>query len=194
TRELTATARQLGLDWTVADVRRGLDDGRLAELADELLLAVPGPRRRHLLIVVDQFEELLTQAPRAERARFARALSPALAGPVQVLATLRPEFLDQLLTDAELSALPARTHALRPLRPEALRSVIEDPADRAGIGIDADLVHRLVADTGDGDALPLLAYALEQLATGVHRGGRLFTSRYEELGGVQGALAKGVRQ
>ena len=190
TRELAATARQLGMGWSTAEVRRRLDDGGLAELADDLLLAGPGPRRTHLLVVVDQFEELLTQAAPAERARFAELLGPALAGPVQVVGTLRPEFLDQLLADPDLAVLPTRVHTLRPLRREALRSVIEGPARLAGIDVDEDLVARLVADTDSGEALPLLAYTLAQLADGVGRGGRLLASRYEQLGGVQGALTR----
>src|SRR3712207_5150736 len=112
---------------------------------------------------------------------FRSLLADALAGPVQVLATLRPEFLHPLLASPELAALPTRTQTVRPLRPEALRAVIEGPADRAGITIDADLVDWLVADTGGGEALPRLAYTLEKLAAGVPRGGRLSTSRYEEL-------------
>jgi WD40 repeat protein len=190
TRELTVTAHQWGLGWSTADIRRRLDDGGLAELANDLLLADPGPRRTHLLIVVDQFEELLTQAGSAERARFAGLLGPALAGPVQVVGTLRPEFLDQLLADPDLAGLPPRVHALRPLRQEALHAVIEGPARLAGIEVDEDLVARLVADTDSGEALPLLAYTLAQLAEGVGRGGRLLTSRYEQLGGVQGTLAR----
>ena len=190
TRELAAAAHQCGLGWSTADIRRRLDDGGLAELANDLLLAGPGPRRTHLLIVVDQFEELLTQAAPAERARFAGLLGPALAGPVQVVGTLRPEFLDQLLADPDLAGLPTRVHTLRPLRREALRAVIEGPARLAGIEVDEDLVARLVADTDSGEALPLLAYTLAQLADGVGRGGRLLASRYEQLGGVQGALAR----
>ena len=49
---------------------------------------------------------------------------------------------------------------------------------------------QLVADTGSGDALPLLAYTLEQLVDGVRRGGRLLMSRYEQLGGVHGTLTR----
>lgn len=52
------------------------------------------------------------------------------------------------------------------------------------------LVARLVADTDSGDALPLRAYPLAQLANGVGHGGRLLTSRYEQLSRVQGALAR----
>ncbi len=53
--------------------------------------------------------------------------------------------------------------------------MIEGPARLAGIDIDDGLVARLVADTDGGEALPLLAYTLAQLAEGVGRGGRLLT-------------------
>jgi WD40 repeat protein len=186
-RELATAARQLGLDWTVAQVRQQLGTGRLTELADELLLAAPGGRRR-LLIVVDQFEELLTQTAPIERARFAELLGPALDGPVQLVATLRSEFLDQLLADPGLATLPTQVYPLRPLRREALRSVIEKPARLAGIDVDDSLVDRLVNDTDSGEALPLLAFTLAQLADGISRGGRLSSTRYDKLGGVQSAL------
>jgi Novel STAND NTPase 1 len=120
TRELAAAAKQLGLEWTVAQVHGQLND---TGLADELLLAAPVGRRR-LLLVVDQFEELLTQAPPGHRAHFAQLLAPALGGPVQVVATLRPEFLEQLLVDTDLAA-PLR-------RPWAVG--YPDSADDAGLG------------------------------------------------------------
>src|SRR4051812_22595202 len=187
-RELATSARQLDLAWPMTTVRRQLNEDGLTGLVDDLLLAVPGPRCRHLLLVVDQFEELITQTGQQERARFANLLGGALAGPVEVVATLRPEFLDPLLASPEMASLPTRTHTLRPLTPGALRAVIEGPADRAGIAIDADLITQLVADTGGGDALPLLAYTLAQLTEDVTRGGRLSMSRYQQLGGVQEAL------
>lgn len=183
-RQLAATAQQLGRDWTVADVLHRLDDGGLTALADELLHAA---RARRLLVVVDQFEELLTQTPSPQRARFAQLLHPALGGPVQVVATLRSEFLDQLLADADLRVLPTRPYPLRPLHREALRAVIEGPAKLAGIAIDDDLVARLVDDTDSGEALPLRAFTLSQLAHGVPRDGRLSQQRYDQLGGVQPA-------
>lgn len=187
-RELAATARRSTLNWTVEHVHHQLDKRGLTGLADELLLADPAGPQQRLLIVVDQFEELLTQTAPAERARFTELLRPALTGPVRVVATLRPEFLDQLLVDPELTALPTRTSTLRPLRREALRAVIEKPARLAGIDVDDGLVDRLVDDTASGEALPLLAFTLAQLAEGVTRGGRLSRARYDQLGGVQGAL------
>lgn len=185
-REFAAGAQRFGLGWTVASVGHQLDHGELRGLVDELLVAA---QARRLLLVVDQFEELLTQTSPAQRARFAQLLKPVLGDPVQVVATLRPEFLDRLLIDAELAVVPTHTYTLRPLRREALRAVIEGPARLAGITIAEDLVARLVADTSSGEALPLLAFTLAQLAEGVSRGGQLSGARYEQLGGVQGALA-----
>ncbi|MGB6164794.1 MAG: toll/interleukin-1 receptor domain-containing protein [Pseudonocardiaceae bacterium] len=186
-RHLAAAAQRLGLGWSVAQVRHQLDDGGLTGLADELLLTA---RAQRLLVVVDQFEELLTQAPLGQRARFAQLLHPVLGGSVQVVATLRPEFLDQLLLDADLAVLPTRHYPLRPLRREALRSVIQGPAQLAGIEVDDELVTRLVADADSGEALPLLAFTLAQLAEGISRGGHLSAVRYDQLGGVRGALIR----
>jgi len=109
-RELAAAARRLALEWTVDRVERRLDEDGLLPVVDELLSAEPDGPQPRLLVVVDQFEELLTLAPPGQRARFARVLGPALAGPVRVLGTLRPEFVDQLLTDPHLSPLPTRFH------------------------------------------------------------------------------------
>ncbi|HZA16737.1 MAG TPA: AAA family ATPase, partial [Pseudonocardiaceae bacterium] len=77
-RELAAAARRSDLDWTVDHVHRQLAERGVVGLADELLLANPGGPLRRLLVVVDQFEELLTQASPGQRARFGQLLCPAL--------------------------------------------------------------------------------------------------------------------
>ena len=189
-RELTAAARRGGLEWTVGRVQGVLAERGLVDVVDELLVANPGAPLRRLLLVVDQYEELLTQTEPADRARFARLLRSALSGPMRVVATLRAEFLEQLLVDSELEALPTRMYPLRPLRREALRVVIEKPARVAGIDVADELVTRLVADTGSGEGLPLLAFTLAQLAEGAGRGSRLSGARYDQLGGVGGALTR----
>ena len=187
-RELARAARSVGLGWTVEHVYGLLeaDDG-LTILVNELLVAAPAHARR-LLLVVDQFEELLTVADSGSRARFAGLLGPAMSGPLQVVATLRPEFLGRLLACAELSELPTRPFPLRPLRRDALPTVIEGPAQVAGINVNPELISRLVADTEGGESLPLLAFTLAQLAEGVGRGGELSATLYDRLGGVHGAL------
>lgn len=188
--ELVPAARLAGLSWSRGDVRQRIEDGGLADLVDDLLLAVPGRGRRRLLLVVDQFEELLTQSSATERARFADLLRPVLGRSTQVVATMRAEFLDRLIAAPELATLPTRVHTLQPLGPDALRSVIEEPARLAGLSIADELVARMAADTGTGAALPLLAYTLAQLADGLTRGDALSAARYRELGGVHGTLSR----
>lgn len=169
-------------------LRHNLYHYGLKAVATDLLMAARADSQCKLLIVIDQFEELLTQTPVAQRAAFAAQLGPALGGPVQALATLRPEFLDPLAKDPHLSRLPPRIHVIRPLDSDALRSVIEQPAKVAGLKFEADLVTRLVTDTPTGDALPLLAFTLEQLAQGAPRKTQLSHQRYAQIGGVRGAL------
>jgi WD40 repeat protein len=162
----------------------------LKTVATDLLIAAGADSECKLLVVIDQLEELLTQTEPDDRSRFVAMLESALGGPVQVLATLRPEFRDQWSKDPELSKLSLRPHEVRPVNAEELRSVIEGPARVAGLGFDEGLVARLVADSGGGEALPLLAYSLEQLAEGLTRGGRLSYQRYLDIDGVQGALQR----
>jgi hypothetical protein len=187
TRAVAVAAQRLETGWTFREVREqlGRPEG-LAVLAEELVVA-GGGRARHLL-VVDQFEELLTLTAPATGERFAGLIRTALAGPLRVVATLRADFLGPLLADGWLAEFPARSFMLRPLARSALPAVIEGPARLAGIGVDDDLVSRLVADADTGEALPLLAFTLAQLADGVGRGDRLSAARYDQLGGVQGAL------
>jgi hypothetical protein len=189
-RELAAGLCAVGLGVTVAEVRRRLERGGLTDVVDDLLLAAPGPRRTRLLLVIDQFEELLTQTLPAERLGFVQLLEPAVRESLQVLATLRAEFFDQLPLSPELARLKIgnRRFAVQPLLRESLYEAIVEPARLAGISIDTGLVSRLMEDTPSGDALPLLACTLAELAEGTGRGDRLLTSRYEQLGGVQGTL------
>jgi len=173
-------------------VRRRLAGGwGLVALADGLLVAASGQHRpRHLLVVVDQFEEVLTQAAPATRRAFVEVLRPALRGSVRLVATVRTASLHSLLSCPELDGLPIQAFPLRPLRREMLPAVVLGPARLAGIEVDDALVSRLVADTGGGEALPLLAFTLSELGRGVGRGGHLSATRYEDLGGVRGALQR----
>ena len=191
--QLAAAADRLGTKWTLDEVTRRLhEDGGLRSVAQDLLRRASGRgrRRRHLLVVVDQLEELLRRTPKAARASFAGVLAPApeLAGPVHVVATVRPEYLADLLGSPELLALRMQPFPVRPLGRGALRSVIEGPARIAGIEVDEALVTRLVEDTGTGEALPMLAFTLSQLTERAGRGDRLSVKRYEKLGGIGGAL------
>lgn len=190
-RALAATANRLGMNLTIpATTERLAGETGLAGLAADLLIAGRRAPREQLLFVVDQGEELLTRSTPDELARFARLLAGALAGPVRTVITLRSEFLDRLRAVPELSTVNIEPFVLGPLDDDMLRAVIEEPAEVAGLHIEAELVDRLVADTPSGEALPLLAFSLAELARGKTRGDHLTSDVYAAFGGVQGALAR----
>ncbi|MDG4791847.1 AAA family ATPase [Micromonospora sp. WMMD1102] len=150
-----------------------------------------GNRYGRVLLVIDQIEELFTLSGPTERELFLDRIASALAADrrLWVLATLRVEFLADVLAGAHASLFAAPV-ALGTVRPADLVAVIEQPARLAGMSFEPGLVDEIVEDTGTADALPLLAYLLQELylATGPDR---VATRRvYQELGGVAGALAR----
>jgi WD40 repeat protein/energy-coupling factor transporter ATP-binding protein EcfA2 len=192
-RVLANTATSQGLGWSASEVRDRLDaagiDG-LRRVADDLLATSPATHPQRLLIIVDQAEELFTRTASMARHRFAQLLCQAVTGPVRVIAAMRSEFLDDLRDLSALAGTPIEAYMLAPLNQEALRDVIEQPAKVARLRLDEGLAAQLVTDTRSGEALPLLAFILRQLAEGLPAGGRLTLSRYHDLGGVRGALAR----
>ncbi|MFR9728327.1 trypsin-like peptidase domain-containing protein [Saccharopolyspora sp. MS10] len=149
-------------------------------------------RRERLLIVVDQFEELLTRSP-DEIDELVRVLFDARApDEVRVLCTLRSDLVTLVLAHPRLRPVAsARVRELEPVRPERLREVISRPvADSPGVDYEPDLAERIRTDAGaDPGALPLLGVALDLLWEHQERG-VLTHRRYEELGGVAGALGR----
>jgi hypothetical protein len=113
----------------------------------------------------------------------------AITGPVRVVIGLRSEFLDDLQALPALAGAHLGGYLLGPLGREALIEAIEGPARIAGYHLARDLAPALVADTGDGDALPLLAFTLHALADGHRRGDTLTIADYERTGRVHGALS-----
>ena len=190
-RALAATANRVGMGWSASDVRGVLEGGTdgLRRVADDLLAAGPVPHQR-LLVSIDQAEELFSWTTPDARQRFAKLLGAAVAGPVQVVVAMRSEFLDDLRELSALVGVPIEAYVLAPLDREMLREVIEGPAKVARLRLENGLAAQLVADTASGESLPLLAFTLRQLAEGLPVGGTLTLSRYDDLGGVRGALTQ----
>jgi WD40 repeat protein len=166
-----------------------------ARLADDAAL-LPHVRRlseasraENVLIVVDQAEEL-TRIGRREQEAFLRLLDDALDGDtlLWVVATLRSEFLSTAPDRVGLTEFIDDTLVIEPLSRSRLPEVIVRPARRAGLEFEPGLVERMVEDTTGGDALPLLAYTLHELAS--RATGMISAADYEGLGGVVGALRR----
>ncbi|MGW5275022.1 nSTAND1 domain-containing NTPase [Streptomyces sp. NPDC004044] len=160
----------------------------LAETAPRLLELRSGSR---LLIVVDQFEELLQQPPDAVN-ELADVLfdHDALPPTVRVLTTLRADFLEPVLAHPRLGPVAGRyLHALGPLGEDGLRDIVARPVDNLpGVAYEPHLAERILKDAGtEPGALPLLALTLDLLWQR-QQDGVLTHRAYEELGGVTGAL------
>ena len=168
---------------------------RPAVLGERLRLgAQNGPG---LLLIVDQFEELITLcADPQERKQYAEALVAAARSvhePVRVVLTLRDDFLirvqqisalrERLAPGLQLLATPAL---------EDLQRILAEPIRRLGYSYDDDALPRLMAEqvAQQPGALALLSFTATKLwELRDRRLKRLTRKAYEALGGVGGALA-----
>ncbi len=149
----------------------------------------------HLLLVIDQFEELFALCrSEDERAVFIGNLLTAASevdGPIITLITLRADFYAHCANYIQLrEALAKNQEYIGAMSPEELRRAIEEPARRGRWEFEPGLVDLLLHDIGhEPGALPLLSHAL--LETWQRRRGRMMTlSGYTSSGGVRGAIAE----
>ncbi len=145
-------------------LERADDDAPFAyETAQDLLEAHPPAKR--LLLLVDQFEEVFTQAEREEGARFIAALQ-GLRTPENcaLVLTLRADFYPDLMESYLWPVDPSQRVEVAPLRGDALREAIERPAENVGVKLEESLVGRLLADAADEPGvLPLLQETMRLL-------------------------------
>ncbi len=174
------------------------------------LRALQRRNKKPVLLVIDQFEELLTAGPKEESTtkgaeekdtadqgelfqafllKLLRARKPGL----MVLATMRTDFLAPLQSRWPALTAMASTITLEPIQPEDFGVLITGPAKRANLSLEAGLEMRLVKESGGRDALPLLAFTLEKLWKA--RTGQCLTLKaYDDLEGVEGAVGKRARE
>lgn len=176
-------------------------DGEAAGLSCQLH-SLSSSARAPVVLVIDQFEELLADGNQ-EGERFLGFLQKLLStelAEVVVLATMRTDFLAPLQSRWPQLLGLASTMPLEPIRLEDFGELIIGPAKRSNLELQPGLRERLVAESGGGDALPLLAFTLEKLwQKWRERGGPMVSQRgerwdltvadYEALGGVAGAVS-----
>ena len=154
-------------------------------------------RGQHILLFVDQFEELYTQVPDPrERLAFTACLAGVCddaTTPLRLVLSLRSDFLDHV---AEAPLLMAElTHGLFFLTPpdrDGLRDALSQPAQMAGYQFEAPAMIEAMLDHLEHTpgALPLLQFAASQLWETRDRAHRLLTAAsYHRIGGIAGALA-----
>jgi DNA-binding SARP family transcriptional activator len=159
------------------------------------VLSVVPDERTELLLVIDQFEELLTGTIAARTVRaFVRHLTEALEDPhgqLLVVVTLRSDFFDDALRQADLAELlKVGTVNVPPLTPVELQAAVVRPARAVGLVVEPELTTELVTETARHPAaLPLMQFVLTEL-TDHAEGGTLTLAALRRAGGIQGTLAE----
>jgi WD40 repeat protein/transcriptional regulator with XRE-family HTH domain len=154
-----------------------------------------------LLLVVDQFEEVFAPTITDDARSSFLALLDGLSRPggrtrVVAVLVLRSDFYRQASEEPILHrALQEGQILLGAMSAPELRSAIVEPARRAGVTVDDDLVELVLRDmatfggrraTHDPGALPLMSHALMESWKHSHRG-RLTRAEYLSTGGIEHA-------
>ena len=151
------------------------------------------PHFEHVLLVVDQLEELFTlgQDEREVRA-FVAAIVNAVtkASNTSVILLLRADFYADVMVYPDLAELVSRNQVfIDSMSLEELREAIERPAQVAGGSFEPGLVDRLLKECARESPAHCRCSrsSLHQLWER-RRGGWLTHDAYDEIGGVSGAL------
>ncbi len=153
--------------------------------------------RRHILLFVDQFEELYTLVPDVNvRMAFTACLS-AIAddatSPMRVVLSIRSDFLDRVSEDQRfMTELGQGLFFLASPSTDGLRDALVQPAEMAGYSFESEemISHMLEHLEATQGALPLLQFAATKLWEGRDSSRKLLTvDSYNAIGGIAGALA-----
>jgi WD40 repeat protein len=144
------------------------------------------------LLVLDQFEEMLTDVSARGFMQFLGCCLGTEESPCRAIATVRADFLAAIQEHPELIAWNERTRLFRLdlLKPDRLFDVVRRPTELVETQFESEaLVNRLVAEARTPDALPLLAFTLKQFYETCSSRGSLTTDDYESrVGGIERCL------
>ncbi len=162
-----------------------------------LLRARARQKRSHIMLFVDQFEELYTLVPdEAERAAYTACLAGMAddaSTPLRVVVSMRSDFLDRASENREFMEQLTRGLLFLPAPDRTgLREALTAPLEMVGFRFESEHIVENMLDalqTTPG-ALPLLQFAAAKLWDMRDRRGRvLSTASYQSIGGIAGTLA-----
>jgi tetratricopeptide (TPR) repeat protein len=211
---LEATFSAQGLPQSRASLREAISGGAeslrplLQKLVDKVfatLLEESEAKRPVVVLAIDQAEELFLSEG-ADESEALLALIRDLAGQdcpgIIVLFAIRSDSYDRLETTKVFEGMRQQTLPLLPIPRGAYQMVIEGPAARLreanrNLTIAPQLTQRLLEDIEKGsgsDALPLLAFTLEQLYVEYGGARTLKLADYEAFSGIRGAIEASVNR
>ena len=152
-----------------------------------------------ILLIADQFEEAFALVD--DEALLHRFIDVLLAGfpdptperspDICLILTLRADFYGRALRHRPLAdALQGRVEYLGPMNREELQAAIRRPAEAAKISFEPGLVETLLDNVeSKPGSLPLLQFALREI-WGRQENSKITRKSYDDIGGVEGALAQ----
>jgi WD40 repeat protein len=166
--------------------------------------------KERLVLVMDQFEQLLVDRPLARRQEFLEQLTQLLREPldVTVVVVMRDDFFSRLAQQAhalvnEVLQAGSAYHIPGELDSDELTAIVREPAEGVGLRFESGLIETILSDALETAAareagrpvaritiLPLLEFALTQLWEEDHREGELTHETYNRIGGVTGSLGR----
>jgi tetratricopeptide (TPR) repeat protein len=204
-----------GLRQSRAEIRDAIQRGAeglrplLAQLVDRAFAATLAGendgKRPAVVLAIDQAEELFL----GEGAREGLELLELIADltsedrpAIVAMFTIRSDSYDRLETAKAFEGLRQQTLPLLPMPRGSYQTVIEGPAARLrdtsrAFTVEPQLTQRLLEDIekgGGSDALPLLAFTLEQLYLDYGGSGAIKVADYERFGGIRGAIEAAVER
>lgn len=158
-----------------------------------------------LVLIVDQFEELLTNCRKAERVDFLEQLTQLLAAPlpITIIVVIRDDFYGQFAQQENLAQWLELNQVNIPstLKLADVTAIVQKPAEAVRLRFEEGLIELIVRDAmevttstteeeevASSAILPLLEFALSQLWEKRDRDGLLTRSAYNDIGRVQGGL------
>ncbi|BAZ24148.1 WD-40 repeat-containing protein [Kalymmatonema gypsitolerans NIES-4073] len=173
-----------------------------------------------LLLVIDQFEELITLSRKTEQVKqdnqpqewqqFLQLLEVTLAAKLaqlRIIVTLRSDFEPRFLNSNVLKSYwTLARFPVRPMRSDELRQAIEGPANEMALYFEPpNLVDKLIDEVGQmPGALPLLSFTLSELYIKLHKKWRedpsmtdralTIDAEFDKEGGVAGSLTRSATQ
>lgn len=138
---------------------------------------------QYLLIIIDQFEEIFTQADKSEANRFIDAIKKlSEVEKCKFIMTMRVDFYGSLSNTSIRPSTDGQRLEILPLRDKALRRAIQEPAKAVGVELEPQLLDQLIDDVkNEPGYMPMLQETMVLLWERRH-GKTLSFKTYQGLG------------
>jgi WD40 repeat protein len=169
------------------------------------------PEHTQIVLVLDQFEELLVNCPEEMSQDFLAQLTALLDAnlPITVIAIMRDDFYTHFVQYVELAQRLEQNggliHVSLTLQWDELVAIVQEPAGVVGLRFEEGLAEEIVEDSIESETseeggrvgrcaiLPLLEFALTELCERREDGVLTFKA-YQKVGGVTGGLRQWADQ